>query len=97
MEATKPAPDPQTKPSQSNGSATTEATLEAIVPSDTPVNPWVPDAVYSGYIIPELRVAVRRAEEAEEQVAVEAAARQQAEERAQALEAELARLRRQRS
>ncbi len=69
------------------------------------------DELYSGFVIPELRVAVTRAEEAEEQAAAEAAARQQAEEQAaaaaaarqqaeermQALEAELARMRRQSS
>ena len=62
------------------------------------------DEVYSAYVIPDLQVAVTRAEEAEEQAAREARraeaetiARQQAEERTQALEAELARLRRQRS
>lgn len=62
------------------------------------------DQVYSGYVIPELQVAVTRAEEAEEQAAAqaqradrEAAARQQAEERMQAMEAELARLRQQSS
>ena len=65
----------------------------------------------SGYVIPVLKVAVTRAEEAEAQVAAEAqraateaqradaeaAARQQAVERVQELETELARLRRQRS
>ena len=69
------------------------------------------DEVYSGYVIPVLKVAVTRAEEAEAQVAAEAqraaaeaqradaeaAARQQAVERVQELEAELARLRQQRS
>ena len=62
------------------------------------------DEVYSEYVIPELQVAVTRAEKAEEQAAAqaqradsEAAARQQAEERMQALEAELARLRQQSS
>ena len=62
------------------------------------------DEVYSGYVIPDFRIAVTRAEEAEAQVAVEAqradteaAARQQAVERVQELETELARLRRQRS
>ena len=62
------------------------------------------DEVYSEYVIPELQVAVIRAEKAEEQAAAqaqradsEAAARQQAEERMQALEAELARLRQQSS
>ena len=66
------------------------------------------DEVYSGYVIPDLKVAVTRAEEAEAQIEVEAqraaaeaqradaekAARQQAVERVQELEAELARLRR---
>ena len=47
------------------------------------------DEVYSGYVIPELQVAVTRAEGAEEQAAVEAAARQQAEEQA-AVEAQRA-------
>lgn len=63
------------------------------------------DDVYSEYVIPELRAAVTRAEQAEaqaataarkraeEQAATEAAARQQAEEQVKALEAELARLR----
>ena len=69
------------------------------------------DEVYSGYVIPGFRAAMtarRVAEEeaaaeaaarqvAEEQAATEAAARRQAEERAQALEAELDRLRRQSS
>lgn len=62
------------------------------------------DEVYSGYVIPAYRAAVTRAEYAEGQAAVtaqradaEAIARRQAEERVQALEAELARLRRQRS
>ena len=62
------------------------------------------DEVYSGYVIPDFQAAVTRADEAEARVATEAQradseaqARQQAEERAQALEAELARLRRQRS
>ena len=69
------------------------------------------DDVYAGYVIPDFKVAVSArhvAEEqaaaeaaarqvAEEQVAVEAGARRKAEERAQALEAELARLRRQSS
>ena len=40
------------------------------------------DEVYSGYVIPELQVAVTRAEGAEEQATVEVAARQQAEEQA---------------
>ena len=40
------------------------------------------DEVYSGYVIPELQVAVNRAEGAEEQATVEVAARQQAEEQA---------------
>ena len=51
------------------------------------------DPVYSDYVIPELQVAVSRADKAEEQAATEAAARQQAEEQVKALEAELARLR----
>ncbi len=63
------------------------------------------DDVYSEYVIPELRAAVTRAEQAEAQAATaarkrseaqaarEAAARQQAEEQVKALEAELARLR----
>ena len=51
------------------------------------------DPVYSDYVIPELQVAVSRADKAEEQAAAEAAARQQAEEQVKALEAELARLR----
>ena len=69
------------------------------------------DEVYSGYVIPDFKIAVtarRVAEEqmaaeadarqvAEEQAAAEADARRKAEERAQALEAELARLRRQSS
>ena len=69
------------------------------------------DEVYSGYVIPDLKVAVTRAEEAEAQIEVEAqraaaeaqradaekAARQQAVERVQELEAELAHLRQQRS
>ena len=73
------------------------------------------DEVYAGYVIPDLKVAVNRAEEAEAQIEVEAQradvetqradaeaqradaenmARQQAVERVQELEAELARLRR---
>ena len=73
------------------------------------------DEVYAGYVIPDLKVAVTRAEEAEAQIEVEAQradvetqradaqaqradaenmARQQAVERVQELEAELARLRR---
>ena len=69
------------------------------------------DELYSGYVIPDLKVAVTRAEAAEAQVALEAqradaetqradaetAARQRAAERVQELEAELARLRRHRS
>ena len=69
------------------------------------------DEVYSGYVIPDFKVAVtaRRVaeeqaaaeadarQEAEKQAAAEAAARRKAEERAQALEAELVRLRRQSS
>ena len=65
------------------------------------------DPVYSDYVIPELQVAVSRADKAEEQAATESkarkraeeqaaaevAARQQAEEQLKALEAELARLR----
>ena len=60
------------------------------------------DEVYAGYVIPDLKVAVTRAEEAEAQIEVEAqradaenAARQQAMERVQELEAELALLRQQ--
>ena len=76
------------------------------------------DEVYCGYVIPDLKVAVTRAEEAEAQIEVEAqraaaeaqranteaqradaekAARQQAVERVQELEAELARLGQQRT
>ena len=62
------------------------------------------DDVYSGYVIPELQAAVTRADvneaarrRAEEQAAAEAAARRQAEERLQALEEEVARLRNQSS
>lgn len=58
------------------------------------------DDVYSQYVIPDLQVAVTRAEtesvarkKAEEQVAAATAALQQSEEQVQALEAELARLR----
>jgi Uma2 family endonuclease len=59
------------------------------------------DEVYAGFVIPDLKVAVTRAEDAEARVEVEAqradaesAARQQAVERVQELEAELARSRR---
>ncbi len=51
------------------------------------------DDVYSKYVIPDLQVAVTRAEKAEKMAATEAAARQLAEEKFQALEAEMARLR----
>ena len=58
------------------------------------------DDVYSQYVIPDLQVAVTRAEtesaarkKAEEQVAAATAALQQSEEQVQALEAEMARLR----
>ena len=62
------------------------------------------DDVYAGYVIPELRDAESRVEKAEERADVEAqradaeaAARRAAEEEAQALKAELARLRQRRS
>ena len=51
------------------------------------------DDVYSKYVIPDLQVAVTRAEKAEKMAATEVAARQLAEEKYQALEAEMARLR----
>ena len=58
------------------------------------------DEVYSKYVIPDLQAAVTRVYQAGERAEAqradsEAQARQQAEERAQALEAELDRLRRQ--
>ncbi len=53
------------------------------------------DDPYAGYVIPGYQAAVTAQRVAEEQVAAVSAARQQAEERAQALEAELARLRQQ--
>ena len=60
--------------------------------------------VYSGYVIPDFQIAVTRAERAEQQAALaeqraedEAAARREAEERMQAMAAELARLRQQSS
>ena len=55
------------------------------------------DDVYAGYVIPELQVAESRVEKAEERADAEAAARRAAEEEAQALKAELARLRQRRS
>ena len=62
------------------------------------------DDVYANYVIPELQVAETRVEKAEERADAakqradaEAAARRTAEEEAQALKAELARLRQQRS
>ena len=69
------------------------------------------DDVYSGYVIPDLQIAVTKAaaetqradaeaaarQEAEQRAEEEAAARREADERMQAMEAELARLRRQSS
>ena len=62
------------------------------------------DEVYAGYVIPDFHDAVtraekaeERAEKAEEQAAAETAARQQAEEQMQVLNAELTRLRQQRA
>ncbi len=54
------------------------------------------DEIYADFVIPGHLDSVQRAERAEEQAAAEAAARRQAEERIQALQAENARLRRQR-
>ena len=53
--------------------------------------------VYADYVIPELLVAETRVEKAEERADAAAAARRAAEEDTQALKAELARLRQQRS
>ncbi|MDE0142071.1 MAG: Uma2 family endonuclease [Caldilineaceae bacterium] len=55
------------------------------------------DNVYADYVIPELLAAETRVEKAEERADAEAAARSAAEEETQALKAELARLRQQRS
>ena len=52
------------------------------------------DDVYAEYVIPELRAAVTKAEEAKAQAAKVAATRQRVEEQVKALEAEVARLRR---
>jgi hypothetical protein len=51
------------------------------------------DEVYAGYVIPGFRDAITARRVAEDLAETEAAARRKAEERAQALEAELARLR----